>query len=135
PNMRARPTPEFRAFARRVIEAGADVFIGHSAHVIQGIEVWRGKPILYDAGDFIDDYAVDPELRNDRSALFLLRVAPSAIERVDLVPVQIGRCQVNRAREPERSWFARRVLGLCAELGTDVLDDGDRLRVRLPGIG
>ena len=31
------------------------------------MEVYRGRPILYDTGDFIDDYAVDPDLRNDHS--------------------------------------------------------------------
>jgi poly-gamma-glutamate synthesis protein (capsule biosynthesis protein) len=34
------------------------------------VEIYRGKPILYDTGDFIDDYAVDPRLRNDWSFLF-----------------------------------------------------------------
>lgn len=38
-------------------ELGADVYYGHSAHLCQGIEIHRGKPILYDTGDFIDDYA------------------------------------------------------------------------------
>ena len=103
-----------------MIEAGADVFWGHSAHVVQGVEVWQGKPILYDTGDFVDDYAVDPELRNDLSALFLLRIRPPAIARIDVVPVAIGRCQVNRARGAERNWFGERFTALCAELGTDV---------------
>ncbi len=40
-----------------MIELGADVYYGHSAHLCQGIEIHRGKPILYDTGDFIDDYA------------------------------------------------------------------------------
>lgn len=120
PNMRARPTPAFRAFAWRVIEAGADVFWGHSAHVVQGAEIWQGKPILYDTGDFVDDYAVDRALRNDLSALFLLRVRPPAIERIDVVPVAIGRCQVNRARGADRDWFCERFTSLCAELGTEV---------------
>ena len=84
--MRSRPTSEFRVFARRVIEAGADVFWGHSAHIVQGVEVWRGKPILYDTGDFVDDYAVDPNLRNDLSGLFL-RVRPPGFQRIDIVPV------------------------------------------------
>jgi hypothetical protein len=38
--------------------------------VVQSVEVYRGKPILYDTGDFLDDYAVDDLLRNDLSALF-----------------------------------------------------------------
>ena len=116
--MRVRPSAAFRAFAQRVIEAGADVFWGHSAHVVQGVELWRGKPILYDTGDFVDDYAVDPELRNDLSALFQLRLQPPAITRIDLLPVAIGRCQVNRADEAERDWFGQRFTALCAELGT-----------------
>ena len=129
PNMRARPTPAFRAFARRVVEAGADLFWGHSAHVPQGIEVWRGKPILYDSGDFVDDYAVDGDLRNDLSALFLIHARPPDIERVELVPVRIDRCQVNRALGADRDWFAERFATLCGELGTRVVSDGERLAI------
>ncbi len=138
PNMRVRPTPAFRAFARRVIEAGADVFWGHSAHVVQGVEIWQGKPILYDTGDFVDDYAVDPELRNDLSGLFLLRAQPPAIARIDIIPVAISRCQVNRARGAERDWFVERFTALCAERGTAVLAAGEALTVPVgatPGQG
>jgi poly-gamma-glutamate synthesis protein (capsule biosynthesis protein) len=119
--MRERPTPGFRDFARMVIDAGADVFWGHSAHVVQGIEAWQGKPILYDSGDFVDDYAVDPMLRNDLSALFLLHLAPPAVTRVVLLPVRISRCQVNVAHGADRDWFARRRLD----------DDGDFLSLPL----
>jgi poly-gamma-glutamate capsule biosynthesis protein CapA/YwtB (metallophosphatase superfamily) len=129
PNQRVRPTPAFRDFARRVIETGADVFWGHSAHVVQGIEVWQGKPILYSTGDFVDDYSVDPELRNDLSGLFLLRAWPPALAWIGVIPVTISRCQVNRAREAERDWFSERFTALCAELGTDVLVAGEALTV------
>ena len=129
PNMRSRPTAEFRVFARRVIEAGADVFWGHSAHIVQGVEVWRGKPILYDTGDFVDDYAVDPDLRNDLSGLFLIRVQPPDVARIDIVPVVIGRCQVNRARGAERDWFVERFTALCAERGTEVVEAAEALAI------
>jgi poly-gamma-glutamate synthesis protein (capsule biosynthesis protein) len=66
PNMRQAPDPGFVEFAHAVIDAGADIFHGHSAHVFQGIEIYRGKPILYDTGDLLDDYRVDPQLRNDQ---------------------------------------------------------------------
>ena len=138
PNMLARPIPAFRAFAHCVIEAGADVFWGHSAHIVQGVEVWRGKPILYDTGDFVDDYAVDPELRNDLSGLFLIRVQPPADARIDIVPVVIGRCQVNRARGAERDWFVERFTALRAERGTAVLATDEALTVSVgaaPGRG
>lgn len=40
-------------FARAMVEAGADVFIGHGPHALRGIEIYQGKPILYSLGDFI----------------------------------------------------------------------------------
>ena len=120
-----------------MIDAGADVFWGHSAHVVQGIEVWHGKPILYDTGDFVDDYAVDPELRNDLSGLFLLRARPPAIAWIDIVPVMISRCQVNRARGAERNLFSERFTALWPD-GTAVLAAGEALTVPVaaaPGQG
>jgi len=118
PNMRARPTVAFRAFARSVVRAGADVFWGHSAHVVQGIEFYEGGVILYDTGDFVDDYAVDTFLRNDLSALFRLRFGPGGLERVELLPVQIAEMQVNAARGAARQWFVERATALCNEMGT-----------------
>ncbi len=47
-------SPDFlHVFARAMIEAGADVFVGHGPHVLRGIEIYRGKPILYSLGNFI----------------------------------------------------------------------------------
>jgi poly-gamma-glutamate capsule biosynthesis protein CapA/YwtB (metallophosphatase superfamily) len=133
PNMRLRPPPDFRDFARAVIDAGADVFWGHSAHVVQGIEVWNGKPILYDTGDFVDDYAVDPQLRNDLSALFLLRVRDSQVEEIEIVPAAIGEMQVNLAHRTEREFFLDRLAELSAELGTEVVKAEGKARVSIAG--
>lgn len=131
PNMRPAPTRAFRSFARVVIDAGADVLFGHSAHVVQGIEIYHGRPILYDTGDFVDDYAVDERLRNDLSALFTLKIQHGKIECIELVPVEIGNCQVNHASPPARDWFAERFQHLCESFGTRVQDTGDRLRIDL----
>ncbi len=40
-------------FARACIDAGADGFIGHGQHLLRGIEIYKGKPILYSLGNFI----------------------------------------------------------------------------------
>ena len=39
--------------AKQYVDAGADVIIGHHAHVLQGIEFYKDKPIIYNLGDFI----------------------------------------------------------------------------------
>ncbi len=42
-----------RTFARAMIDAGADVFVGHGPHYLTGIEIYQGKPIFYSLGDFL----------------------------------------------------------------------------------
>lgn len=41
------------AVARAAIEAGADVVLGNHAHVLKGVEFYRGKPIFYCLGNFV----------------------------------------------------------------------------------
>lgn len=47
------PLPTTRALANRVIDYGADVFLGHHPHVVQGIELRRGRAIFYSLGNFL----------------------------------------------------------------------------------
>jgi poly-gamma-glutamate capsule biosynthesis protein CapA/YwtB (metallophosphatase superfamily) len=118
PNMVRRPKAAFRRFARAVVDRGADVYYGHSAHVFQGVEVYRGKPILYDTGDFIDDYAVDPDLRNDRSFLFRISMEDGDFRRLELFPVVLPYARVELARDEEREAIFALMEALSAEMGT-----------------
>lgn len=126
-NFIERPAPEFRSFARRVIELGADIYYGHSAHICQGIEIHQGKPILYDTGNFIDDYAVHPLLRNDRSCLFKMMFADGKLCRIELLPVALSVAHAALARGSEFDAIGARMEMLCAEFGTRLLRLDDRL--------
>ncbi|MCA1688306.1 MAG: CapA family protein [Actinobacteria bacterium] len=127
PNMVERPREIFRRFARAVVDRGADVYYGHSAHVFQGVEIYRGKPILYDTGDFIDDYAVDPKLRNDRSFLFYVSVEGGDLGSLELFPVVLPYARVELARGSEREAILDRMVSLSAEMGTAFDRREDRL--------
>jgi poly-gamma-glutamate synthesis protein (capsule biosynthesis protein) len=129
PNMRTEPTPRFVEFAHAVMDAGADVFHGHSAHVFQGIEVYRGKPILFDTGDLVDDYAVRPELRNDQQLLFLLRATRGGVHEIEVVPLRIGERRVDRARGEDFEQIRHRLRRLSAAMGSRVELRDDRLYV------
>jgi poly-gamma-glutamate capsule biosynthesis protein CapA/YwtB (metallophosphatase superfamily) len=50
---RLEPAGFLVTFARAMIDAGADLFVGHGPHVLRGIEIYKGGPILYSLGDFI----------------------------------------------------------------------------------
>lgn len=124
PNMRQRPTQSYINAAHAMIDAGADIIHGHSAHIFQGIEVYKDKLILYDTGDLIDDYRVDPVLRNDWSFLFFVTVNKNEIEKVALVPIKIDMMQVNTAQEPDKSKILARMQKLSKELETVIDNNG-----------
>lgn len=102
PNMRERPSDQFRAFAHALIDLGVDILHGHSAHLFQGVEVYKNRVILYDTGDLVDDYVVDPHLRNDRSFFFLFKVVRGRIISLEMVPTQICHYQVNLSRAKDQ---------------------------------
>lgn len=115
PNMRQRPSSSFRAFAHKLIDLGVDILHGHSAHIFQGVEVYKNKLILYDTGDLIDDYAVDPILRNDRSFYFIVKVSKKGLIHLKMIPTIISECQVNIATD---SASLDVMEALCKELNT-----------------
>ncbi|MTI29422.1 CapA family protein, partial [Xanthovirga aplysinae] len=47
------PAQFLTTFSREMIDAGADVMVGHGPHVLRGIEIYKGRPIFYSLGDFI----------------------------------------------------------------------------------
>ena len=42
-------------YAHAAVDAGADVFVGSGPHVLRGIEIYKGKVILYSLGNFITE--------------------------------------------------------------------------------
>jgi poly-gamma-glutamate capsule biosynthesis protein CapA/YwtB (metallophosphatase superfamily) len=125
PNMTQRPVRHVRDAAAVLSETRATMVAGHSAHVFQGIE----GPILYDLGDFVDDYAVDPTLRNDLGLLFLVDLEESGPVRMEAVPLKLDYCFTRLARGHDAEWIEHRFREACAEFGTDVARRDDRLVV------
>jgi poly-gamma-glutamate capsule biosynthesis protein CapA/YwtB (metallophosphatase superfamily) len=122
PNMTPEPVAHVLAAAPKLLEAGATLVAGHSAHVFQGVQ---GR-VLFDLGDFLDDYAVDRRLRNDLGLLFLVEDT-----RLEAVPLKLEYCHTRLARADEADWIARRFSSSCAALGTEVRREGGRLVVDL----
>lgn len=125
PNMIERPLPAIRAAATRLLEKGATVIAGHSAHVFHGVE----GPVLYDLGDFVDDYATHSTLRNDLGLLFLLTLDQEGPIRLEALPLKLEYCHTRLADGVEAAWVRRRFTRACGELGTAVTEDAGRLVV------
>lgn len=133
PNWETEPSEGQRAFARWLVERGVDVVHGHSAHVLQGIEVHQGCPIVYDAGDFVDDYVHREGVHNKRSALFELVVADGSFDELRAVPIEIEDETVTRADEAATAWVRETVRERSAPFGTTVEQTEEGLVVPLGG--
>jgi poly-gamma-glutamate capsule biosynthesis protein CapA/YwtB (metallophosphatase superfamily) len=118
PNWGYEPPQEHVELGRALIEAGADAVFGHSPHVFRGIEFYRRKPILYSAGDFIDDYAVDEVERNDESFVFAIEAQAHEVGEISLYPTVISRFQARRADPRTAAAIAAKMQALCEKLGT-----------------
>ena len=128
PNMTPRPVAHVRAAAAALVSAGATLVAGHSAHVFHGVE----GPVLYDLGDFLDDYAVHQALRNDLGLLFLVTLDENGPARFEAVPLRLDFCHTRLAAGEDAAWIARRFERACAELGTEVTAEDGRLVIAQP---
>ncbi|MBH8561931.1 CapA family protein [Nostoc sp. CENA67] len=131
PNMVISPPLHFRQFAHAVVDSGVDIFHGHSAHIFQGVENYKQGLILYDTGDFLDDYAVDPVLRNDWSFVFLVEVSDRGLYKLRLIPVVLQYAQVDLAKGEEFTAICHRMQALCAAFNTDIFKTAEGLEVKL----
>lgn len=119
PNYQWIPDKKIQELAQWMINAGVDVIHGHSSHHIQGVEIVQRQNtsrglIIYGCGDFVDDYAIDEQYRNDLSALFQLHLSylPSEDGRSKLVrlqslsiyPTRCSNFQVNRLSLEDMDW-------------------------------
>jgi poly-gamma-glutamate capsule biosynthesis protein CapA/YwtB (metallophosphatase superfamily) len=125
------PPAGHQPFAHALIDQGADIVFGHSGHVVRGIEVYKGKPIIYCAGNFLDDYAVDPVERNDQSFLFLMEFRETMPSHLFLYPTVIDHLQAKRANDEESKIIREGMQKRCTQLGTETQwnDQEKRLEV------
>jgi poly-gamma-glutamate synthesis protein (capsule biosynthesis protein) len=138
--------------AHALIDAGADVILGHHPHTLHGVEIYRGKPILYSLGNYVFhamapgaklpimrplppyrwEFLSLPELHE--SATFRLRFddsgrVPAAIDVVPCAFDDKGECQrvsVDRAAAILARFAAHsRALGTPVDIG----EEGARIAV------
>jgi poly-gamma-glutamate capsule biosynthesis protein CapA/YwtB (metallophosphatase superfamily) len=122
PNMTPEPVPHVRRAAETLTDAGATLVAGHSAHVFHGV----ARAVLFDLGDFIDDYAVDPFLRNDLGFLFIVDVDARGPRSFEAVPLRLDFCHTRLAEGDDREWILRRFREACAAIGTEVTEERGR---------
>jgi len=112
------PGDDERAFAHRLIDTGgADLVHGHSSHHIKGVEVYRGRLILYGCGDFLNDYEGirgHEAFRPDLTLMYfpVVDAETGGLLEMSAVPMQIRHLRLRHAPEEGAAW-------LCATLARE----------------
>jgi poly-gamma-glutamate capsule biosynthesis protein CapA/YwtB (metallophosphatase superfamily) len=120
PNMTTEPPRYVRRAADALLQAGTTIVAGHSAHIFHGVS----PHVLYDLGDFIDDYAADRRLRNDLGLLFLVDLAG---DRLEAIPLKLEFAHTRLATDDDAAWIEQRFTKTCAAFGTEVAEENGRL--------
>lgn len=113
---KAYPEEYQRELAHQYIDAGADLVVGNHAHVPQGIEYYKGVPIVYCLGNYIfnpnmvDTYALKAIWREDGTT------------QLQIIPVDTRELLTAELAGEERQAFFRYLESISAGISID--DDG-----------
>ena len=92
---------------RQMIDAGATMVIGAHPHVVQPIEIYKGKPIAYSLGNFIFDQYFSADTQ--QGLLLHISGTGSKVKTISLVPVQSTRSVVSVASPAVRTRMLQRI--------------------------
>jgi hypothetical protein len=109
------PSPIQMELSRAAVDAGADLVIGHHAHILQGIEFYRGGVIVYGLGNFAFEIDGSPE-----TAVLYAWLDKDGVREIELLPAII---QFGGQPRPAAPWEAgpilQRVYQLSRPLSTN----------------
>lgn len=112
-NLTYKPTEEQQQIGRLLIDIGADVVFGCHAHYFQGVENYKNRPIIYDAGDFL----FDSGLRR-ATAGFTLEISSDGVEKVNFIPLLKTAAQTSRLKGEQAITTIKDFIKMCEEFGT-----------------
>lgn len=103
-----KPTKEHRDVAHSLLDAGADAILGHASHLIHGVEIYKGRPIVYDLGILLAD-----RLDNDQplrwSMVATLEYSKRGFHALRLDPIFLSRNRAELATGEDAKRVRRRV--------------------------
>jgi len=109
--------------AHKIIDNGADGIIGHHPHMLQGIELYKEKPILYSIGNFI---FLKKNQEAGKTAVFKLEFGEDKFMGGSFYPVYIDKCRADLLEEddPMKKEIINRLSVLSEDFGTIMSTEG-----------
>lgn len=76
--------PKAIKYAHKIIDAGADIILGHHPHVPQGIEIYKSRPIFYSFGNFIFGYYCEQGQDNFLAEIYIQK---NKLKKIEVLPI------------------------------------------------
>lgn len=117
---------DHKNFAHALIDyAGVDIIYGHSSHHPRPIEIYKGRPILYGCGDFINDYEGINSHQEFKGNLVLAtflscNLNPFKLNRVDLDCLKLKKFQLTKPSLSEVRWMFDTLYEMNSEFKTPI---------------
>jgi hypothetical protein len=118
------------AFARAMVDAGADLVIGHGPHVLRAVECYKDKPIAYSLGNFVGVGGLSAKKMAAVSALLQVEVNEhGVVQGLSLVPLRFSD---RKLPEPDAREYGTRLIN---HLGQNARFKGDFIEFPINSAG
>ena len=112
--------------AHEILDAGADIIVGHHPHVYKAVEIYKGKPIIYSLGNLIFGHS---QTHWGHNLIALASVSKKRIQELELIPVsgvgdQLFQPAPLASREAEKT--LSNLEKISKPFGTKIRREGDR---------
>lgn len=123
--------PKIKSYQKRLghlaIDLGADAVVAHHPHVLQGIELYKGRPIAYSLGNFC--FGAWTKSVWD-SAILKLFFSDRQFLKAEVIPILVDNYKVKMQPRPLSGADAikslNRLAALCDSLNTKLVVEGER---------
>ena len=99
--------------AKMYIDAGSDAVIGHHAHVLQGIEFYNNKPIIYNLGDFIFN------ANTEETAMFQIKLKNNGEMEYYILPALQKNCYTDFSTGTEKQKLIDKIISWSINANID----------------
>ncbi len=120
---RLSPSEKQRKLAHKIVDAGANLVLGHHSHRVQGIGSYRGGIIAYSLGNFVFDQR--DSLGKD-TIILLVELSRTGVKKVTVVPAIITDFRPGKASHKTAERILARLIRSSAELNTHAFKTEDK---------
>ncbi|MDD4901981.1 MAG: AmmeMemoRadiSam system protein B [Patescibacteria group bacterium] len=106
--------------ARKLIDAGADIIIGHHPHVVGGVELYKNKPIFYSLGNFVFDQYFSLDTQEELGVRIAVTTPKPLLGKeggegknfqIDLLPIKSEAGRLRLMNNAEKDKFLTKLAG------------------------